>query len=195
MFEKYFDEWLRETPYLDYLQVDLVSVPLERPHYLYRIFNSIDELIYVGETSQPLDRMLQHKRNSEWFPLSTRILFYGCDSKKEALALEEISINRETPIYNIKGKKGLVKQSIKHNQKPTLNYCGYCETLLDPAWARANQKYCDASCQASYWYRKKYKTFYNERYAREKREWTRSPNGKRAGIKLYEWRKLPKDWK
>lgn len=73
-------------------------------------------------------------------------------------------------------------------------HCLACNQLLERDWARSNQKYCDASCQASYWYRIKYKKFYDERYQRQKKEWERSPNGKKAGIKLYEWRKLPKDW-
>jgi hypothetical protein len=62
-------------------------------------------------------------------------------------------------------------------------------------WARTDQKYCDASCRMSFWYRKRYKKFYDARYQRLKREWARSENGKRAGIPIRVWLKLPKDWR
>lgn len=74
-------------------------------------------------------------------------------------------------------------------------YCLYCNELLGKDWARPDQKYCDSSCRASFWYRKKYKKFYEDRYKRQKIEWARSSNGKLAGVSLSAWRRLPKEWK
>lgn len=73
--------------------------------------------------------------------------------------------------------------------------CKACNAVLGEDWARRDQKYCDSSCKAAYWYRIKYKSFYDDRYKRYKREWERSDNGKRAGIPIREWLKLPKDWR
>lgn len=73
--------------------------------------------------------------------------------------------------------------------------CLYCNLILGQDWARANQKYCDESCKASFWYRIKYKKFYDDRYKRQKKQWERSPNGKRAGIPIRVWKNLPSDWK
>lgn len=73
--------------------------------------------------------------------------------------------------------------------------CLHCDEVLERDWAAANQKYCDASCRASFHYYDKFKTFYDERYKRQKKEWEISPNGKKAGLKLYEWRKLPKEFR
>jgi hypothetical protein len=46
-----------------------------------------------------------------------------------------------------------------------------------------------------FWYRAKYKKFYDSRYKRFKKQWEKSPSGKRAGIPISEWLKLPKDWR
>ena len=73
--------------------------------------------------------------------------------------------------------------------------CLYCNEVISRTWARGNRKYCTDSCKASFWYYKKYKAFYDERYKRQKREWAASDNGKRAGVSLSEWRKLPRDWR
>ncbi len=73
--------------------------------------------------------------------------------------------------------------------------CLYCNHVLGQEWARSNQKYCDQSCQASYWYRKKYKTYYDAKYQKLKKQWERSSNGKRAGVPIREWLKLPEDWR
>lgn len=78
---------------------------------------------------------------------------------------------------------------------PPERHCLHCNTLMEKDWASSNKKYCDASCMASFFYRLKYKAFYDERYKRQKREWEKSENGKRAGLKLYQWRKLPKEWR
>lgn len=73
--------------------------------------------------------------------------------------------------------------------------CLYCNLILGDEWARKNQKYCNVNCKTSHWYRKKYKTYYDAQYQKKKKAWERSPNGKRAGIAIREWLKLPKDWR
>lgn len=74
-------------------------------------------------------------------------------------------------------------------------YCLYCNELLGKDWARSDQKYCDSSCRASYRYRKLYKPYYDAKYQRLKKQWERSPNGKRAGVAIRNWLKLPEDWR
>lgn len=73
--------------------------------------------------------------------------------------------------------------------------CLNCNEVLEDDWAREGQKYCTERCKAAFWYRKKYKKFYDNRYRKFKKEWEKSPNGKRSGIAIREWLKLPKDWR
>lgn len=73
--------------------------------------------------------------------------------------------------------------------------CLYCGLTLSPEWARKDQKFCNRNCRASFWYYAKYKKHYDERYKQQKREWEQSPSGKRAGVALRVWRRLPKDWR
>lgn len=72
--------------------------------------------------------------------------------------------------------------------------CLFCHSDMS-LWSRPDQLYCDRDCKSSFWYRKKYKTFYDARYKSLKREWERSPNGKREGIPIRVWLRLPKDWR
>lgn len=73
--------------------------------------------------------------------------------------------------------------------------CLYCNLALSDEWARSDQKYCSESCKMKFWYRKRYKRFYDSRYQRLKREWEKSQVGKKAGVPIREWLKLPKDWR
>ncbi len=77
----------------------------------------------------------------------------------------------------------------------TERLCLYCNQALLEEWARIDQKYCSESCKMKFWYRKKYKNFYDARYQKLKRQWERSQVGKRAGVPIREWLKLPPDWR
>jgi len=72
--------------------------------------------------------------------------------------------------------------------------CLACGRPFDRDLDRRDKKYCDKSCCDSYKYRIKYRKFYADRYQRQKAEWERSVNGKRAGVPISVWRRLPKDW-
>lgn len=73
--------------------------------------------------------------------------------------------------------------------------CLACGRVLDPSWARRNKKYCDESCRGSFWYYKKYRDRYQEKYQIQKRIWERSDNGRRAGIPIRVWIKaFPEEW-
>lgn len=73
--------------------------------------------------------------------------------------------------------------------------CLYCGELIGLNWARGNRKYCNESCRSSFYYYNKYKKGMDERYQIKKRQWERSPNGKKAGVPIREWLKLPVDWR
>lgn len=78
---------------------------------------------------------------------------------------------------------------------PLDRFCLACGSLLGNDWTRRNQKYCDEKCLASFWYFNKYKKVKAERYQKLKRQWERSESGKRAGVPIRQWLKLPKDWR
>lgn len=73
--------------------------------------------------------------------------------------------------------------------------CLSCRETLSDEWARSDQKYCNDSCKMKFWYAARYKKFYDSRYKKFKRQWEKSPNGKRAGILISEWLKMPKSWR
>jgi hypothetical protein len=72
--------------------------------------------------------------------------------------------------------------------------CLYCNSPIDLNWARGNRKYCQESCRRSYHYYNKLKKKMADKYQIKKRAWEKSPNGKRAGVSIRQWLRLPKDW-
>lgn len=72
--------------------------------------------------------------------------------------------------------------------------CPICDEPLDPEWARSNRVYCSQKCKNRAWYLNH--TDHHQRlYAKLKKQWERSPNGKREGIPIRLWLQLPPDWR
>lgn len=72
--------------------------------------------------------------------------------------------------------------------------CPVCEEVIDPEWARSNRRYCSQRCKNAANY-VKLKPHHQAIYAKLKKQWERSPNGKREGIPIRQWLQLPKDWR
>lgn len=73
-------------------------------------------------------------------------------------------------------------------------YCKFCGEYLDPEWAVTNQVYCDRKCcNADYYIH--HKKLHQELYREHKREWEKSSTGKKAGVTIYDWIKLPQEFK
>ena len=74
---------------------------MSETHYIYRLYNEKDQLLYVGITNDVNRRMAEHRASQEWFGLVVREERekFICD-RSEIEAQERRAIKREKPIYN-----------------------------------------------------------------------------------------------
>lgn len=78
--------------------------------YLYRHFNSKNDLLYVGISINVLRRLLQHKSSSNWFDIITYVTITRFNSHTEAIKAERKAIINENPKYNKAGKSPFALQ-------------------------------------------------------------------------------------
>ena len=90
-------------------------IPLDTPSathragYVYRLFQQ-DELVYVGKTVSPANRMKGHRADKPWFQDVTRVDIERFDSEAEAINAEAHDIREYVPRHNtsmppVKGKR------------------------------------------------------------------------------------------
>jgi len=84
-------------------EVAVVFGKKAKPHYVYITYRA-DEILYVGCTWNPPQRLASHARSSEWFELMDRVDVFGPFSKAEALELERDAIWTLQPTFNKRGK-------------------------------------------------------------------------------------------
>ncbi|WP_203823100.1 GIY-YIG nuclease family protein, partial [Paractinoplanes ferrugineus] len=81
--------------------IGLAELP-EVPHFLYRLFDRTDTLLYIGITNDPKTRFKNHSKLKEWWqdvdPSKTRIDFHA--TRDAALTAEAKAIKVELPLYN-----------------------------------------------------------------------------------------------
>lgn len=68
---------------------------------LYRLSNADGELLYVGISSKPLQRWIQHSGDKAWWPKVGQFSLTWFDSLSEAAAMEAHAIRTERPVHNI----------------------------------------------------------------------------------------------
>lgn len=67
---------------------------------LYRHFDDLDQLLYVGITNDPTLRADQHDRDSRWFRFVASTDTEWFDTRKAADEAERVAIRDESPIFN-----------------------------------------------------------------------------------------------
>lgn len=75
--------------------------PLPKRYVLYRIWGEGKELLYIGRTSNPYNRMCAHRLETPWWPKAKRITYQDYPSDKALKEAETKAINTEQPTYNI----------------------------------------------------------------------------------------------
>ncbi len=70
--------------------------------YLYRHFDSEGNLLYVGISLSAINRLSQHRANSDWFASIKRVEIEKFPTRGEALMAERIAVISEAPLYNIR---------------------------------------------------------------------------------------------
>jgi predicted GIY-YIG superfamily endonuclease len=67
---------------------------------LYRFFDG-DSLVYVGITSNPVQRFAQHAADKSWWPQVTRRTIEWYETRRAAEMAEQAAIKLKNPIYNV----------------------------------------------------------------------------------------------
>lgn len=89
-------------------------------HHLYRHFDAENRLLYVGISLSTLQRLGQHKSNSEWFRLISVVKIEEFPDIEKAKKAERDAIKKEKPLYNIAHKE-IIKEK-KESIKKQLDY-------------------------------------------------------------------------
>lgn len=71
------------------------------PHYVYRCYDSANQLLYVGCTYTPQARLRQHRADGKgWMKDVDRVRFTVWPDRRKALDMERLAIETERPIHN-----------------------------------------------------------------------------------------------
>lgn len=71
---------------------------------LYRLYDDIGALLYVGVTDDWDRRRSQHATERPWFGEVSRVVLETCPDRTSALAREVAAISNEAPRYNVNHK-------------------------------------------------------------------------------------------
>lgn len=93
------------------IQTDMVSPAEEVETQLYRAFDSNGVLLYVGISTNCLNRILQHKRTRIWFQRLANLTVEHYPTRELALDAECLAIRIEKPLYNRVTYDGVVRLS------------------------------------------------------------------------------------
>lgn len=76
----------------------------DRPHFVYRVFDATDRLLYVGCSVDVEQRMANHEGASPWFVFHARVETVSYPTRAEAEHAEANAIASEHPRWNISGR-------------------------------------------------------------------------------------------
>lgn len=87
--------------------------------YVYFVFDTCGELLYVGRTASPLNRWQAHRRKARWWPHATALNLYrvdGADRLSSDLGVrhwELHAIHGALPRYNLQGPAALPAKAVE----------------------------------------------------------------------------------
>lgn len=74
---------------------------MQIPHFVYRLYDATETLIYVGLTGSIAHRMRQHQADKPWWSEVARVEVQQCEDRRAAADLERALIVRHTPCHNV----------------------------------------------------------------------------------------------
>lgn len=74
--------------------------PRERDHWVYFCHNAAGDLLYVGLTSEGLQRHRAHAKNADWWSQVDTIRIEHYDSRESAALAEAAAIKKHEPPFN-----------------------------------------------------------------------------------------------
>ena len=90
-------------------------------HVLYRMFNELGELLYVGMTCSAPRRIKEHSKDKAWWRQVSRISLEHHDSRISLESAERAAIATESPLFNVTGRSGF-RQHIQDAQPPNEDF-------------------------------------------------------------------------
>lgn len=72
---------------------------------LYRLSGAGEERLYIGVAADPLERWRQHAKEWSWWSDVVTMTLEWYETRCEAEAAEDAAIERERPVYNLRGAK------------------------------------------------------------------------------------------
>jgi predicted GIY-YIG superfamily endonuclease len=79
--------------------------PEHMPHYVYRLFDVDDNLLYVGCSYRPDLRLRQHRGRAPWAAEIATVRHTVWPTRSKALEMERKAIAEEDPRHNKAGRK------------------------------------------------------------------------------------------
>lgn len=71
-----------------------------KTYWVYRHFDVLGVLLYVGMTRCPVKRRSEHRRKSQWWPRVDRIDMRRQRNRHAAQQAERVAVIREKPLFN-----------------------------------------------------------------------------------------------
>jgi|GEM_PF-6716829 len=99
--------------------------------YLYRHYNSNDELLYVGISLNAIVRLGQHEKNAGWYSTIAKITMETYNTREEVLKAEKHAIITEKPLFNITHTKKTFDESMIEKRWTAIEFLpGGCIDML-----------------------------------------------------------------
>lgn len=77
------------------------TFPWDSRTALYRHFDAVGAVLYIGIATHPEKRAAQHRIESAWASKSHRVELEWFDTRREAMAAERAAIQAESPPFNV----------------------------------------------------------------------------------------------
>ena len=109
----------------------------DRPTTLYRLYDWVDDLLYVGISESAMTRFSQHLIGKEWWTDVALIRLQHFETRAEAVAAETEAIRSECPRHNIRHNSfASLDQAIRviHAERPSDLYPPIPKTELLEAY-------------------------------------------------------------
>lgn len=119
---------------------------------LYRFYDRTERLLYVGITSNPPARFVQHRQMKQWWELVETIKLSRFDTRREVIQAEAIAIRDEEPIFNVSHPGA--------DDEYLIGHCTYCRALIvyeaadeftELECSLCNETRCDAHAAGAQW--------------------------------------------
>lgn len=125
----------------------------DTPTTLYRLFDAAGDLLYVGISTRPMQRVREHSKGQTWWTEVASQTFEHFPTRPEAATAELAAIRTENPRYNVAGAKVSPMQAQRERSwKRLLTLKPSCADLVTLATIIGRSDRSPTFCANAYWY-------------------------------------------